>query len=196
MNLLESNATEIQSRGDRLSHLSVCVVHLRPSLPSSPPLLPVGSRPAVRSAVSHGRRRTGGGRARAGDVNQPRVRGFAVGRRVIRAGLAGARARGGLAGALLFSSPPSLPRFPGGGASGGVAGSVNSAVVGIIVGSRFADVVVGRFHELDGGFILVLSLSLSRLSTWIVLVWKSERAARAGTGPDPICSPNRCLLWT
>ena len=109
MNLLESNATETQRRCDRLSHLSVCVVHLHTSLPPSPPLLPVGSRPAVRSAVSHGRGRPGGGRARAGDVNQPRVRGFLVGRRVIRAGLAGARARGGRARSFLVPLPPSLP---------------------------------------------------------------------------------------
>ena len=192
MNLLESNATEIQSRGDRLSpHLSVCVVHLRPPpLPSSPPLLPVGSRPAVRSAVSHGRRRTGGGRARAGDVNQPRVRGFAVGRRVIRAGLAGARARGGLAGALLFSSPRFPPWWRCQWRRRRFSQQRSSR------DHRWEQVRRRRCRPIPRTRRRFHFSALSRLSTWIVLVWKSERAARAGTGPDPICSPNRCLLWT
>ena len=88
----------------------------------------------------------------------------------------------GRAPSLLFSYPgEALAGDGASGGGGGGSGSVNSAVVGIVVGSRFDDVVVGRFHELagdgGGGFILVLSSlhSLSPVSTRIVLVLKSER---------------------
>ena len=162
----EYSATFRRIRRDRLSHLSVCVC--------SAPLLLVGSRP-VGSAVSHERRRPGavGRRAPAGAVNQPRGR--VRRRRRTACNPSGARrssGSGALPPSLLFSYPGEALAGDGASGGGGGSGSVNSAVVGIVVGSRFDDVVVGRFHELavgdggGGGFILVLS-------TWIVLVLKS-----------------------